>query len=45
MIAADHANDDATPLYVTEVVCDFAAIGCVLAGASEMAESVAVLGA
>lgn len=43
VLAADYANDFAEPLYVTEVVSDFAAIDCTLAGAAEMAESLPVL--
>src|SRR5262249_11548255 len=42
-LIADYANDFADPLYVTDVAADFAAIDCVLAGASEMADSVGVL--
>ncbi len=42
-IAADYANEFADPLYVTDVASDFAAIDCVLAGASDIAESVPVL--
>lgn len=42
-IAADYANEFADPLYVTEVASDFAAIDCVLAGASDIAESIPVL--
>ena len=42
-IAADYANDFAEPLYATEVFSDFAAIDCLFAGPSTMAESAAVL--
>ena len=44
-IVADYANEFADPLYVTEVASDFASIDCVLAGASDMAESIPVLAA
>lgn len=43
VMAADYANEFAEPLYVTEVMSDFAAIDCVLAGPADMAESVQVL--
>ncbi len=42
-IAADYANEFEDSLYVTEVVSDFAAIDCVLAGTAEMSESLSVL--
>ncbi len=43
VIAADYANDFAEPLYVTELFSDFAAIDCVFAGPSDMAESATTL--
>ena len=42
-IAADYANDFAEPLYATEVFSDFAAVECVFAGPSDMAQSANVL--
>ncbi len=43
VIAADYANDFAEPLYATELFSDFAAIDCVFAGTSDIAESAATL--
>jgi hypothetical protein len=42
-IAADYANEFVDSLFVTDVASDFAAIDCVLAGASEFSESASVL--
>jgi len=39
VLVADYLNDYAEPLYVTEVAADFAAVECVLAGPSDMAQS------
>lgn len=40
-LVADYLNEYAEPLYVTEVAGDFAAVECVLAGAADMALSLA----
>ncbi|HEX4534107.1 MAG TPA: class I SAM-dependent methyltransferase, partial [Rhizomicrobium sp.] len=42
-IAADYANDFADPLYVTEVMSDFASVDCVLAGSAEFSETLGAL--
>jgi SAM-dependent methyltransferase len=42
-LAADYANEYAEPLYVTEVISDFAAVDCVLSGSAIMSESLPVL--
>lgn len=42
-IGSDYANPFAEALYVTDVISDFAAIDCVLAGAAETTEQVGVL--
>jgi len=42
-IQADYANEFVDPLFVTEIISDFAAIDCTLAGSAEMAETLPVL--
>jgi SAM-dependent methyltransferase len=42
-LAADYVNEFSDPLYVTDVMADFAAVDCVLTGSSTMAESLPVL--
>lgn len=42
-LAADYVNEFAEPLYVTDVMADFAAVDCVLAGSTTMSESLSVL--
>jgi SAM-dependent methyltransferase len=42
-LAADYVNEFADPLYVTDVMADFAAVDCVLTGSSIMSESLPVL--
>jgi ubiquinone/menaquinone biosynthesis C-methylase UbiE len=43
VLAADYANEFADPLYVTEVISDFAAVDCVLSGSAIMSETLPVL--
>jgi SAM-dependent methyltransferase len=42
-LAADYINEYADPLYVTDVMSDFAAVDCVLSGSAIMSESLPVL--
>jgi SAM-dependent methyltransferase len=42
-LAADYVNEFSDPLYVTDVMADFAAVDCVLTGSSIMSESLPVL--
>jgi SAM-dependent methyltransferase len=42
-LIADYANEFHDPLYVTEVISDFAAVDCVLTGSATMPESLPVL--
>ncbi|MBV9555796.1 MAG: methyltransferase regulatory domain-containing protein [Pseudolabrys sp.] len=42
-IQADYANEYVDPLFVTEIISDFAAIDCTLAGSAEMGETLPVL--
>ena len=43
VLGADYLNDFAEPLYVSEIVSDFAAVDCALAGTADMAQSLATL--